>query len=270
MESIDELKTTLRQVDKSKYPELSRYSKADIWHDIGPGGLYLMSLLAKALDLQPDSLVLDLGCGAAESSLYLADNYGTKVIAADLWQDPADNAKKIESRGHKGTIIPLKLDASKPLPFAEAYFDAILCINNLNFYGTDIAIIDQIARHLKRGGVFCSGGECLSEEFTPEQIANPPDLYAFAEPVWKYDFLTSHSPGWWADHIAQSSELELVSCEEVQDGRRFFEEQALLSEPQGYFGLSAQQARELEIRQIEYGRVNRPYMTIYQLVAKRK
>ena len=175
MKSIDELKTTLRRVDKHKYPKLSGYSKADIWRDIGPGGLYLVSLLANALDLQPGSLVLDLGCGAAESSLYLADNYGAIVLAADLWRDPADNAKKIESRGHRGTIVPLRLDASKPLPFASEYFDAILCINNLNFYGTEVAIIDRIARHLKRGGVFCSGGECLSEEFTPEQIANPPD-----------------------------------------------------------------------------------------------
>lgn len=270
MKSIDELKTTLRKVDKSKYPRLGGYSKADIWRDIGPGGLYLVSLLAEALELQPGSLVLDLGCGAAESSLYLADNYEAIVIAADLAREPADNAKKIESRGHRGTITPLRLDASKPLPFAKEYFDAILCVNSLNFYGTDIAIIDQIAHHLKRGGVFCSGGECLSEEFTPEQIANPPDIYAFAETVWEGDFLTSHSPGWWADHIARSNELEMVLCKEVEDGQRFYEEQALLSEPGGYFGLSAQRARELEIRQIEYGRENRPYMTIYQLVALRR
>lgn len=136
--------------------------------------------------------------------------------------------------------------------------------------GTDIAVIDRIARHLKPGGVFCSGGECLNQEFTPEQIANPPDVYNFAQPVWENDFLTSHSPGWWAAHIARSKELQLVSCRELEDGQRFYEEQALLTEPQGYFGLDAQQARDLEIRQIEYGRENRPYMTIYLLVAKRK
>jgi SAM-dependent methyltransferase len=270
MKSISELKTTLREVDKSKYPELSKVTKDDIWRDIGPGGLYLVSLLAKELSLRPNSLVLDLGCGSAESSLYLADNFQARVIAADLWRDPADNARKIESRGHRGDVIPLRLDASKPLPFAEGYFDAILCVNNLNFYGTDIAVIDRIARHLRKGGMFCSGGECLNEEFTPDQVADPPAVYSFAQPVWEDDFLTSHSPGWWADHIARSDVLQLVSCKELEDGQRFYEEQALLTEPEGYFGLSAQQARELEIRQIEYGRENRPYMTVYQLVAKRK
>ena len=64
--------------------------------------------------------------------------------------------------------------------------------------------------------------------------------------------------------------MKVKGCEELDDGPRFYEEQALLTEPEGYFGLSAQQARALEIRQIEYGRENRPYLTVYQLVAKRK
>jgi SAM-dependent methyltransferase len=270
MESVDELRMALREVDKSRYPELSDYTKDDIWRDSGPGGLYLVSLLARELGLRPNSLVLDLGCGSAESSLYLADKSNVTVIAVDLWRDPADNARKVESRGHRGNVIPMWLDAAKPMPFAEEYFDAILCVNSLSFLGTDLEVVDRIARHLKKDGVFCSGGECLNEEFTPDQLANPPGVYDFAKQVWEEDFLILHSPGWWADHIAQSSELRLVSCRELEDGRRFYEEQALLTEPEGYFGLSPQQARELEIRQIEYGRERRPYMTVYQLVAKRK
>jgi SAM-dependent methyltransferase len=261
---------TLKEVDKSKYPELRDISKDAIWHDINPGGLYLVSLLAKELKLEPNAWVLDLGCGSAESSIYLADNFKANVVAVDLWKNPTAISRKIESRGHRGNIIPLKLDASKPLPFAEEYFDAVLCINNLNFYGTDIAVINRIAGHLKKDGVFCSGGECLNQEFTLEQIENPPEVYNFAAPVWENDFLKSHSPDWWANHIARSPMLQLVSCKESEDGQRFFEEQALLTEPEGHFGLSAHQARELEIRQIEYGRENKPYMTIYQLVARRK
>lgn len=270
MQTIDDLKATLREVERAKYPELRGYTKEEIWRDGGPGGLYLVSLLAKELELGPGSLVLDLGCGAAESSIYLARHYGASVVAADLWTDPTENARKMERRGFRSQVLPLRLDASLPLPFAQDYFDAILVVNNLNFYGTDSAVVDRIARHLKRGGVFCSGGECLNEEFTPEQLADPPRVYNFAEEVWRDDFRTSHSPGWWAEHIRRSQELALISCAELEDGRRFFEEQALLTEPQGYLGLDAQQARELEIRQIEYGRQNRPYMTIYKLVARRK
>ena len=221
------------------------------------------------MELAPGALVLDLGCGTAESSIYLVEHYQAKVVAVDLWADPAQNAAKIERRGHRGSILPMRLDAAQPLPLPEDYFDVILIVNNLNFYGTDINVVDRIARHLKPGGVFCSGGECLNQEFTPEQIANPPEVYNFAGRVWEEDFLTSHSPGWWANHIAGSEELELVSCWELEDGRLFFEEQALLTEPEGYLGLSPKEARELEIRQIQFGRENRPYMTVYMLVARR-
>ena len=61
MKTIDELKDTLREVDQSKYPELRCYTKDSIWRDSGPGGLYLVSLLAAELELEPGLLVLDLG-----------------------------------------------------------------------------------------------------------------------------------------------------------------------------------------------------------------
>jgi SAM-dependent methyltransferase len=220
--------------------------------------------------LQPGAWVLDLGCGAAESSLYLAEVYGARVVAADLGRDPEKNAAKIEARGYRDHIHPMRLDARQPLPFPEATFDAILCVNSLNFYGTDLEVIDRLARHLKPGGLFCSGGECLSAEFSPEQLADPPAVYAFGEPVWEEDFLTLHSPGWWARHIGGSRELQLESCQELEDGPVFYEEQALVSQPEGYFGLSAQEARELEIRQIAFGREHGPYMTIHLLVARRR
>jgi SAM-dependent methyltransferase len=270
MEDAGTVRTTPREVDRSEYPELSHLSKEDIWRDIGPGGLYLVARLARQLNLKPNAVVLDLGCGSAESSLYLAEHLHARVVAVDVETDPTDNARKIASRGHGADVLPLQLDASETMPFADDYFDAILCMNCLNFFGTDLAVVDRIARHLKQGAVFCAGGECLSEEFTAEQIAHPPEVYHFHPAVWRGDFLTSHSPGWWADHIAQSRELQLLSCEELADGRSFYEEQALVSEPTGYFGLSAQQARELEIRQIAWGRQHRPYMTVYQLVARRR
>jgi SAM-dependent methyltransferase len=270
MDSLRTVRESLRGVDRSKYPWLDGYTREEIWRDSGPGGLYLVSVLAQALDLQPGAEVLDLGCGAAESSLYLARHCGARVFAADLWTDPTENAAKIARRGYCGTVIPLRLDAAKPLPFADGYFDGVLCVNNLNFYGTDLAAIDRIARHIKKGGVFCSGGECLNQEFTPEQVADPPEVYSFHPTVWVNDFLTSHSPGWWAEHVGRSEMLRLASCQELADGRRFYEEQALVTEPEGYFGLSPEEARELEMRQIAYGRENRPYMTAYQLVARRR
>ena len=129
MQPVGKLVQTLRRVDRSNYPELDGYTRTDIWRDTGPGGLYLVSRLVEALDLRPNAWVLDLGCGAAESSLYLADRFQAKVVAVDLWHDPAENARKIEHRGQRDNVLPLRLDASKPMPFAQEYFDAVLCVN---------------------------------------------------------------------------------------------------------------------------------------------
>jgi len=49
MKDINEAKKTLREVNKSNYPELRNYTKEAVWRDIGPGGWYLVSLLAKVL-----------------------------------------------------------------------------------------------------------------------------------------------------------------------------------------------------------------------------
>ena len=105
--------TELGRVDRSHYPELDRLSRTEIWRGVGPGGLYLVSRLARRLELRPGDWVLDLGCGAAESSLYLAERYGARVIAADLWTDPADNAVKIAARGCRDCVIPMRLNASR-------------------------------------------------------------------------------------------------------------------------------------------------------------
>jgi cyclopropane fatty-acyl-phospholipid synthase-like methyltransferase len=58
--------------------------------------------LAKALELRAGDWVLDLGCGYAEASIYLAAQYNVNVIAADLWQNPAENAERIFAGGIVG------------------------------------------------------------------------------------------------------------------------------------------------------------------------
>jgi SAM-dependent methyltransferase len=102
MRSIGELRSTLSKVDRRKYPELSGCTRDEIWRGMGPGGLYLVSLLVRELFLAPGSMVLDLGCGTAVSSLFLAETCGARVVAADLWADAAGNAARIESRGQRG------------------------------------------------------------------------------------------------------------------------------------------------------------------------
>jgi SAM-dependent methyltransferase len=258
---------SLRRINRDEYPELHGYSDKEIWRDSGPGGLFLVAKMTRHMNLKDNNIVLDLGCGKGESSIFLAKHYGVKVIAVDLWTKAELLNRKIQQRGYRTKVFPLNLDARQPLPFAEEYFDAIFCMNALSFFGGDLETMNRLSSHLKKGGVFGVGGECLSNEFTKNQLANPPDVYNFVDGIWEGDFLKLHSPPWWKHLFQQTHELTVKKCHEMKDGRIMYEDEILNRTPRGYLGLSPQQAREIEISQIVYGRTNKPYMTIYILTA---
>ena len=55
--------------------------------------------------------VLDLGCGAAISSIFLARELGVQVWAADLWIDPTQNRRRIEEAGVGDRVFPIEAEA---------------------------------------------------------------------------------------------------------------------------------------------------------------
>ena len=65
---------------------------------MGPNGLWLTDALTQLLPLEPGMRVLDLGCGAAISSIFLARELGVQVWAADLWIEP-----DAEPPSHRGS-----------------------------------------------------------------------------------------------------------------------------------------------------------------------
>lgn len=269
--NIDKVKKLFRQIDRDDYPELADYSDEDIWRDNeGPGGLYLAARMSRHMNLRKGDLVLDLGCGKGESSIYLAKRFGVRVVAVDLWTKATTLHDKFMQRGCRSDIMPLNLDARNPLPFAEEYFDAIFCMNSLSFFGDDPESLCRLARHLKQGGSFCAGGECMSREFTREEMENPPKVYSFVEGIWENDFLKLHSPYWWEELFTSSGVLAVKECGELDDGVTLHEEKILAARPEGYLGLAANDAEEIEIRQILYGRENEPHMTVFIIAASRK
>jgi len=58
---------------------------------MGPNSLWLTEWLCEAIDLKPNMRVLDLGCGKAISSVFLAKEFGVQVWAYDLWIKATDN-----------------------------------------------------------------------------------------------------------------------------------------------------------------------------------
>ena len=79
---------------------------------MAPGGLYLAAVMARSMDLKEGDIVLDMGCGRGDSSIFLAKHYGVTVVCFDLW---------ISSTflSHKHTHAP-KLVGDTPVEVLEA------------------------------------------------------------------------------------------------------------------------------------------------------
>jgi SAM-dependent methyltransferase len=126
---IDPRTAGFRSPRAEDYPELAGYSRADAYRDaMGGGGLYLAARMTRLMDLHPGDVVLDLGCGKGESPIFLANRFGVKVVAVDLWTEAAYLASKMAARDHRLDVVPLNLDATGPLPFADGYFDSVFCM----------------------------------------------------------------------------------------------------------------------------------------------
>ena len=78
---------------------------------------------------------LDLGCGMALTSVFLANETPAKsVYAFDLWVDATDNLRRITDLGLEEKIIPIRGDAMD-MPFAKGYFDTVVSVDSYHYFG---------------------------------------------------------------------------------------------------------------------------------------
>ncbi len=263
-----------QQPDRLRYPELAAYTRDEIYEDFfGGGGLYLAARMTRTLRLKTGDIVLDLGCGKGPTSIFLTKHFGVKVIAVDLWTSATFLNDKFTARGYRDRIVPLNLDVTHDLPFAEAYFDAIFCMNSFNFYGGSVEFLAHLLKHLKPGGQLCLGSEVLSDEFTAEQLQQPPYVYAFQLPppnehvnVFEGDFQKQHTPAWWRALFEHSGLLDVEYCAELEDADAIYKELVRYEYEHNLDPFDV----DLCLQQIEWGLSHRPRKTLFVLTARKR
>ncbi len=95
----------------------------------GANALWLVEWLSSDMDLRPGMRVLDLGCGRAISSVFLAREFGVQVWATDLWVHPSENFQRIRDANVEDQVYAIHADA-RSLPFAGDFFDSIVCLDS--------------------------------------------------------------------------------------------------------------------------------------------
>ncbi len=197
-------------------PQFPRSAKYDpqwmLDNEMGPNAVWLTEWLCEVMDLKPGMRVLDLGCGKAMSSIFLAREFGVQVWAADLWIAATENRERIEAAGLADQIFPLNTEAHA-LPFADKFFDAVISVDAYHYFGTDDLYLSYLVNFLKPGAQM---GIVIPSLMQPLQYPLPDyftrsweDQSVFWDPRECGSF---HTCDWWKEHWEKT---DLVTIEQA-------------------------------------------------------
>jgi cyclopropane fatty-acyl-phospholipid synthase-like methyltransferase len=105
------------------------------------------------LDLSPGKRLLDVACGAGGPALRIAAVTGCSAVGIDVHEEAVTTASSLAAqRGLAERAEFRTTDATGPLQFPDASFDAITCIDAINHFPDRPQVIAEWARLLKLGG----------------------------------------------------------------------------------------------------------------------
>ncbi len=236
-------------LNNPSYPRTAAYDPAWVLeNDMGPHVLWMTEWALQALRPESGLRILDLGCGRAVSSIFLARECDAQVWAADLWIPADDNQKRIDATGLGPQVTPVHAEAHN-LPFEEGFFDVIISIDAYQYFGTDDLYLGYISKFLKPGGTLA----IVVPSVTREIVGEPPKTL---QPFWEWEFCCFHTADWWQRHWAKTGLMDVLSADVLEDGWLRWQEWTHVSDHAAagpYSGVvGGQTAEMLEADQGEY------------------
>jgi cyclopropane fatty-acyl-phospholipid synthase-like methyltransferase len=161
---------------------------------LGENALCQAEALARELPLRRGMRVLDLACGKATSSIFLAREFGVEVWAVDGATSPTENRKRAIGQQCEASVFALRVDAHS-LPFAGEFFDAVVAIDSFLYFGTDDRYLDYLLQFIKPGGFIGVVDIAFTREL--QSIQDAPD---YLRPQYPKHWSYVHSVEWWQHH----------------------------------------------------------------------
>jgi SAM-dependent methyltransferase len=125
------------------------------------------------LELKRGARLLEVGFGAGGCSLYAAEVVGLQVTGIDINENGVRNARELaESKGLMKQVRFERIDASQPLPFANAVFDAIFSNDAICHLDGRPSVLKEWYRLLAPGGrILFSDAMVITGILTSEELA---------------------------------------------------------------------------------------------------
>jgi len=206
-------------LNRPEFPRSNTYDPA--WmleNQMGPNAVWLMEWLAGRLPLKSGMRVLDLGCGRAATSIFLAREFGVQVWAADLWIGPEHNARRAAKAGVGDRVFPVRAEAHA-LPFAAEFFDAIVSVDAYQYFGTDVLYLAYLARFLRPEGPLGVVVPGLMQDFdtVPSHLLEP---QSNGKVFWEAACWSFKTAAWWREHWSRAGCVAGIQVDTLPDGWR--------------------------------------------------
>jgi cyclopropane fatty-acyl-phospholipid synthase-like methyltransferase len=178
-------------------------------HSIGENVLFNLESLMQVLPVEPGMRVLDLACGKAISSIFLAKEFNVQVWAVDEAIPATENYRRIIEHDCENKIFPLQLNA-RDLPFPKGFFDLVIVIDSYTYFGTDDKYLAYICKFLKPGGSIGIVDVCFRQEIeTFDQV--PEFLQKDYQSYWYF----VHAIDWWQKLWEKTGLVKITCAEEL-------------------------------------------------------
>ena len=126
-------------------------AKAAIWDEIiAEKDTAKLSALADRMNIEPGSMVLDVGTGTGVFMPYILSKIGEngRLVAADLAEEMLKIAR---TKNFKGNIEYLNADVTC-IPLPDQVFDAVVCYSSFPHFQDKPRALGELNRVLKKGG----------------------------------------------------------------------------------------------------------------------
>ena len=145
--------------------------------------------MISGLMLQPNSRVLEIGCGTCRDTARLLNRSAT-VYAGDLSLEMlAIGKQRLEDSNADFERLHLFRGDAMRLPFADGFFDAVFHFGGLNLFPDVAGALKEMARVVKTGGRVAAGDEGVAPWLSDTEFAkilkNSNPLFNHSAPIEK-------------------------------------------------------------------------------------
>ena len=128
---------------------------------------------ADEAEVQASSRVLEVGSGSGGPAVYLAEKRGCHVTGVDINENGVANASRLAAaRDVSDRTVFRAIDASEPLPFPDASFDAVLSNDAMCHIPHRLEVLRDWRRVLRpRGRMLFTDALIITGQVSHDEIA---------------------------------------------------------------------------------------------------